>query len=158
MADIIPIWKSQYFQVNVCTEHWLQFIKPNDNIYRNSIYTGKWMLFISDLNEHDRQWPILKQAINDGRLGISMKASTSISTKEDGLTCIYTRDFRDIDDVKRILISLRNIGFHQHVAYKADEQTHAKISGSLYWSPPNSTEILVSKAGKLFLAEWDKQE
>jgi hypothetical protein len=63
-----------------CTEDWLQFINPDDNIYRNSIYTGKWMLFIPDLNEHDKQWPILKQAINSGLLGISMKASTSIST------------------------------------------------------------------------------
>ncbi len=104
-----------------CTEHWLQFIKPDDKIYRNSIYTGKWMLFLPDLNEHDRQWPLLKQALNDGLLGISMKASTSISTRrDDSLTCIYTKDFRDIEDVKRVLVSLRNMGYLESVLPPSD--------------------------------------
>jgi len=141
-----------------CTEHWLQFIKPDDKIYRNSIYTGKWMLFLPDLNEHDRQWPLLKQALNDGLLGISMKASTSISTRrDDSLTCIYTKDFRDIEDVKRVLVSLRNMGYLERLNYKADAQTHARISGSLYSSPPNSTEVLVTQKGKLFLTSWNER-
>lgn len=139
---------------SMCTERWLQFDQPAEEY--NLAYTGKWMLFTPILDDHDKQWPLLKRALNDGLLGIGIKASTALSTREDHLTCVYTKDYQDIDDVRRVLISLRNLGFHGRLAYKTDEQTRGLVSGSLYWSPPDSTEVIVTKAGRQFLALLDE--
>jgi len=104
---------------------------------------GKWMLFPTP-NDVDRIWRIIAQATWDGKLGVAAK----VATKPDGqeaceraaqrLICIYTYDFSDEDDVKRVLLSMRELGLldnrgddHPEAAraiyYKCDAYTYLDI-------------------------------
>ncbi|KAH8904587.1 DUF1917-domain-containing protein [Coniochaeta sp. PMI_546] len=73
---------------------------------------GKWMLF-PELNAVDDIWAIVARATAANELGVAAK----VAPKGDGegrqgsarLICVYTRDFRDKDDVARVLQRLREL-------------------------------------------------
>lgn len=106
------------------------------------VMDGKWMLFPMP-NDVDRVWRIVAQATWEGKLGVTAK----VATKSDGqeaperaaqrLICIYTYNFSDEDDVKRVLLSMRELGLldnegdHPEAArpvyYKCDAYTYLDI-------------------------------
>lgn len=105
-------------------------------------YTGKWMLFVP-VDQLDTAWAVIKQETEAGRLGISAKVATAkdnpnAASRDVRLICVYTRDSRDLDDVRRVLAALRALGYHQRLYYKEDNATLALIYGggsaSLYGS------------------------
>lgn len=83
--------------------------------------SGKWMLFPSPADV-DRMWAIVCQGVLDGKLGPTAKVATTddIGVEGEGgrfgggeggrLICVYTADFGDRRDVKRILTSLKDMG------------------------------------------------
>ncbi|KIW11162.1 hypothetical protein PV08_10462 [Exophiala spinifera] len=90
----------------------------------SNITTGKWMLFPS-ADDVDRTWSLVARGTWEGTLGISAKVAaapdaetTSASAgvggkdrdKESRLICVYTYDFADRDDVKRVLLGLKKLG------------------------------------------------
>ena len=67
-----------------------------------NIITGKWMLFPEP--EHvDEIWAKVAIATANDELGIAAKVETRIQEKKARLVCVYTSDFRDKDDVARVL-------------------------------------------------------
>jgi hypothetical protein len=138
-----PILPSQAF-----VWEWLQFLVEERT---PEICTGKWMLFHS-MEETDRLWPLLKDALQQRLLGESMKAGTNKLSKRV-LTCIYTKDWQDVDDVRRVLVALRKIiSDTERIYYKSDEQTLTGLSGSIYCSP-NGENIELTPKGR----EWYAQ-
>ena len=123
---------------------WLQY-----NLYEESSdteipdTTGKWMIFSKTLQEADILWPILKNALYKERLGRAIKCATNPSSN-GVLTCIYTYSWYDIADIKRVLSAMRDIGIHHKIFYKADEQTHMGISGSIHVSAKD-THVEITK-------------
>ena len=81
------------------------------------VLVGKWMLF-PYASEVDQVWEKVVRATVDGRLGISCKVATRESDDSGDvafaartrLVCVYTRDFGDEDDVKRVLNGLVEMG------------------------------------------------
>lgn len=130
---------------------WLQ--STHDKIWQHPAQigdtTGKWMIFRSGENV-DALWPVLMQSLHQGKLGTSMKAATK--NDPGTLICVYTQDWRDIGDIRRVLIELRALGVNERLYYKADEQTLLRISGSIYCSSSGNTITLTSK-GK----DWYRQ-
>jgi len=60
------------------------------------------------------------------------------------LTCIYTHDFEDHDDVRRVLLALRRLGFNGRLSYKRDLDTlegHYSDGVSIYVSQPGSLDF-----------------
>jgi hypothetical protein len=60
------------------------------------------------------------------------------------LICVYTRDWQDRDDVRRVLGALRELGVSWRLAYKTDEATGAGVYGrgsSIYVSQPGSRDF-----------------
>jgi hypothetical protein len=108
-------------------------------------YIGKWMLFayVADI---DHVWEIIRDATVDGTLGIAAKVATmreNPNARDSGskLICVYTKDCRDIEDVRRVLIRLRELGFTHRLSYKSDDDTYAGKYGkgcSLYTSQANT--------------------
>lgn len=87
---------------------------------------GKWLVFVP-LDEVDEVWAVVKKATQDGTLGSSSKVATAY---DNGLydphikvICIYTYDWKNEEDVKRIREELRNLGITRKIAYKSDEDT-----------------------------------
>jgi hypothetical protein len=110
--------------------------------------TGKWLVFVP-ARQIDRWWEQIRLATEQGRLGISAKAATArvsdlATSPTMKLTCVYTRDWQDQDDVKRVLRQLRNLGVSWRLSYKTDAATLSGVYGTgsaAYVSQPGSREF-----------------
>jgi len=99
----------------------------------DSIRGGKWMLFIKN-SEVDQKWKTVVKGVISGKLGNTAKVTpASQGTNTVHLICVYTKDFRDVDDVNRVLKNLRNMGFEAGMSYKADAATHLHIYRDNQW-------------------------
>lgn len=109
----------------------------------SGVITGKWMLFPKP-KDVNRVWRLVAEAVIDGKLGDTAKVAPadppdrfSAATKQQAshLICIYTRDFSDLDDVRRVLEGLMELGLAPRPAdgavyYKTDVYTHLNIDSS----------------------------
>ncbi len=105
------------------------------------------MLFSSP-EYHAQVWEQIKTATEAGTLGISAKTTSrdrpDYRLMRGMLTCVYTCDYEDHDDVKRVLVALRELGFEQRLSYKTDEDTLSGRYGegvSIYVSPQGSRDF-----------------
>jgi len=128
---------------------------------KTSVTSGKWMLFplAQDL---PRVWRTVAEATAAGRLGPMSKVGTYEPGNETKgtLICVYTYDFTDFDDVKRVLHELVELnlvgGQSRPIYYKCDAYTcldlgsdnEYKIRASLYSSKDVlENEVQVRKDG-----------
>ena len=96
---------------------------------------GKWMVFCETMQEADELWKHIKVQLYQDELGISAKAATKFKPGEKGyLICIYTKDWRNTEDVIRVLATIRELGVKGTIYYKSDEMTLLRLSGSIYVS------------------------
>ncbi|KAK6436563.1 hypothetical protein LTR95_007241 [Oleoguttula sp. CCFEE 5521] len=96
---------------------------------------GKWMLFPgpSDL---PRVWRLIAEATAAGELGPTSKVSTweAANDKKGTLICVYTYDFTDLEDVRRVLDKLVELGLVtpklKTIYYKCDAYTYLDLGSS----------------------------
>lgn len=82
----------------------------------------------------DQYWRVVKEAVRDGKLGPAAKVATARpNPNETDPTrrpiVVYTSDWRDEDDVRRVLRGLRSLGISWRLTYKTDEATAAGVYG-----------------------------
>lgn len=92
-----------------------------------TLCSGKWLIFCPT-TEVDPTWDLIRQATEGGLLGFASKVSTAHPgtighTSETRIICVYTYDYEDTTDVRRIRSALRDLGITQKIPYKADEDT-----------------------------------
>lgn len=133
--------------------HWLQYLKPESDMAHMS---GKWLIYASP-DVMDKLWPTLKRAVYDGKLGDTIKASKTYGI-DDGVICVYGKNFLDFSDTHRILVSLREIGINQPISYKTDEQTLESERGSIWYSPNNTLDMFTTKIGRRWMQEHYPKE
>ncbi|KAL8870015.1 MAG: hypothetical protein Q9174_003841 [Haloplaca sp. 1 TL-2023] len=99
--------------------------------------SGKWMLFPypDDVNAC---WATVAHATVNRELGIAAKVAPDAGEGDRGqrLICIYTKDFSDLDDVKRVLERLAELGMvkkGRDIYYKADALTELNINSGNEW-------------------------
>jgi hypothetical protein len=96
------------------------------------VMTGKWMLFPS-VDLVDQVWAAVARATSNGDLGISAKVATDDGSGDGRprLICVYTYDYEDLQDVKRVLMKLRGMGLLEKekglIYYKCDAYTYLNI-------------------------------
>jgi predicted RNA-binding Zn-ribbon protein involved in translation (DUF1610 family) len=109
-------------------EPWIYADRRNKDEY--PAYTersGKWLIFLKR-NEADEMWAKIKAAVEEGKLGSAAKISTNhpasvrFNPKEQ-VVCVYTYDWMDEKDVRRIRQQLRELGVTWRISYKSDEDT-----------------------------------
>jgi hypothetical protein len=137
------------------TDAWWVWAQAPSHEKAEYAYSGKWMLFpyTEDL---DSTWATIRDATAAGTLGTAAKAATArenplASTDTSKLICVYTRDHRDIEDVRRVLARLRDLGFTHRLSYKTDDDTISGKYGSgasLYTSQPNTTTFGLTSVPK----------
>ncbi|KAH0366973.1 DUF1917-domain-containing protein, partial [Aureobasidium melanogenum] len=107
------------------------------------VTSGKWMLFPKP-EDVNRVWKLVAEAVVDGRLGDTAKVAPADPPNPFGaaqkqqashLICVYTRDFSDLDDVRRVLEELIELGLAPRAAdgaiyYKTDAYTYLDIDSS----------------------------
>ncbi|KAF2436233.1 DUF1917-domain-containing protein [Tothia fuscella] len=103
----------------------------------NGLTSGKWMLFPSEANA-PAIWRQVVTAITNNKLGTAAKIATEGETR---LICCYTKDFSDVDDIRRVVQAMADIGLISRdsprgIYYKCDVFTHLDIgSGNEYGIP-----------------------
>lgn len=133
----------------VCEEHippssqlhkvyWLTAGRIMGKYPNRTTRTGKWLIFC-DKGHIDVVWDKVKQATQEGSLGNLAKVSTPAEKsselgyrKGSHVICVYTYDYEDIADVRRIMCELlkidiieglRKVGIIDELRYKTDEDT-----------------------------------
>ncbi|ODM16192.1 hypothetical protein SI65_08191 [Aspergillus cristatus] len=97
-----------------------------------NVLTGKWMLFVS-VGRVDAVWKAVVEATVSGELGHAAKVSANPGecNREDQAIMIYTRDYEDTDDIRRVLEKLIELGLvkddKRPIYYKADAYTYLRI-------------------------------
>lgn len=90
----------------------------------------KWMLFPGP-DGSPRYWRVLAQTTAEGRLGPTSKVATLDPTETYALICVYTYDFTDEDDMRRVLEEILDLGLCQAdtkpIYYKCDAYTYLGI-------------------------------
>ncbi|MDD1679035.1 MAG: DUF1917 domain-containing protein [Methanomicrobiales archaeon] len=88
---------------------------------------GKWLIFV-DRDKVDEAWCIIRDETIAGRLGISAKVSTAKpnpdSRDDRKVIFVYTRDWRDEEDVMRVREQLRALGYEERLGYKRNIETY----------------------------------
>jgi len=106
--------------------------------------SGKWMLFVG-CPRVTACWDLVREATEAGRLGAAAKVAREDAAKLHGRTpdgmehliCVYTRDWRDVDDVLRVATTLHELavtGLNAAPAiyYKPNVFTYLNHKGAIY--------------------------
>jgi hypothetical protein len=94
-----------------------------------TVNSGKWLVFVPR-SAVDALWATIKAATESGLLGDSAKVSTArpnpnAREPDQHVICIYTYDWTDQGDVRRVRQTLRDLGVVRKIPYKADQETLA---------------------------------
>lgn len=98
--------------------------------------SGKWLIPLR-LEKLDEIWPLVKQATEEGELGQASMAATGkpsprAAKSGEKVICVFTYDWTNSEDVRRVRKALRDLGISKKVKYKADEDTRAGRYGFGY--------------------------
>ena len=122
--------------------YWLYAVRKEGNYPTSDIqFSGKWLIFVNK-EEIDSVWSQIKEATENGKLGGSSKVATAkenpnATSPNQKVICVYTYNWEDEIDVRKIREELRKLGITQKIPYKADKDTlegkyakrgHKKIS------------------------------
>ncbi|KAM0704216.1 hypothetical protein Q7P35_008449 [Cladosporium inversicolor] len=98
---------------------------------RHDLNSGKWMLFPM-ADDLPLVWRLVAEATAAGKLGPCSKVGTwePDHVTKPTVICVYTKDFSDLADVKRVLSNLNELNIVNKAAkivYKCDAYTHLSI-------------------------------
>ena len=115
--------------------YWIYTENKSKKYPEHTMHGGKWLIFVSAYNV-DRIWMKIKKATEEGSLGGSSKVATAkinpgFPNSKVRVICVYTYDWRDEKDVKRVREELRRIGITRKISYKTDEDTNFVVYSAL---------------------------
>jgi hypothetical protein len=110
-------------------EYWLYATRKRGQYPKATTKSGKWLVFVP-VSQVDEVWVKIKDATEEGRLGDSAKVATAkpnpnSSDPSKKVICVYTYDWTDEEDVRRIRDELRALGIVSKIPYKTDGDTSA---------------------------------
>ena len=113
----------------VTHEYWLYAERKSGDYPEAVARSGKWLIF-APISRIDEVWTKVKLATENGRLGDLAKVATAkpnpiASNSRMKVICVYTYDWTDETDVRRIRQELSALGITSKIPYKADEDTTA---------------------------------
>jgi len=114
------------------------------------VESGKWLIF-APKDSVDTIWAKIRKNTEKGLLGPRSKVSTSYSSslKDSHVICVYTLDYRDVENVKGVLKVLRRLGIKGVLSYKTNKTTKEGIYGrgaSIYSSNDFESKMEESNA------------
>jgi len=112
-------------------------------------YTGKWLVFVpaADVDDWCRrsQQPRARESWGPRSKAATARENELQRSPRVKVICVYTRDWRDQDDARRVLAHLRSaLGVSWRLSYKADAATGADRYGdgsAIYVSQPGSLDF-----------------
>ncbi len=113
----------------VTHDYWVYAERHKGEYPEHTSSGGKWLIFVGTYFL-DKLWEKIKFATEEGKLGGMAKTSTAkinpdFPNSKIKVICVYTYDWRDEQDVKRIREELRKTGITRKISYKTDEDTQS---------------------------------
>ena len=113
---------------STCTSNYWIYADYSRYIFKKPLVereVGKWLIF-ENINAIDTTWAIVKKATEEGLLGPYSKVSTQKRSsdkfdKNSFVICVYTEDYNDKNDLKRVEAILREIGIKKEIYYKLNK-------------------------------------
>ncbi|BCL79671.1 hypothetical protein ccbrp13_21360 [Ktedonobacteria bacterium brp13] len=92
---------------------------------------GKWLVFVP-VAQVDAAWAKIKEAVEQGRLGGTAKVATAKKSPREvnsaeRVICVYTDDWTDEYEVRRVHAELYDLGCTWPMSYKTDKDTLAGV-------------------------------
>lgn len=111
----------------VTDSFWLYARREKGTYPTGSKNSGKWLIFVP-LQLLDDVWEKIKLATEQGLLGNVSKTATArpnynAANINEKVICVYTYDWTDEKDVKRIRKKLRELCITHKIPYKSDQDT-----------------------------------
>jgi hypothetical protein len=110
---------------------WVEAYRKKGKYPEPTERSGKWLIFVAPRNV-DEVWAKIRDAAEAGKLGGRAKVATAILDHMDlgersgaRVICVYTYDWTDEKDVRRVRRALRRLGIEGRIPYKADADTLA---------------------------------
>lgn len=127
MTNNYPLLGDNRNPSEVTNVYWIYAKRKIGNYPESTIHSGKWLVFISP-ERLDVTWRKIRDATEDGKLGDESKTATSkpnllAGKSKQKVICVYTYDWTDEEDVKRIREELRRLGIVWKIPYKTDQDT-----------------------------------
>ncbi|KAK3335282.1 hypothetical protein B0T19DRAFT_4045 [Cercophora scortea] len=106
-----------------------------DAARERGVTVGKWLIHAPPTTLPPI-WHRIAEAVSANLLGIGAKVSTkrfenscSSGVPDERVICVYTKDFTDVEDVKRVLLALAELGVvgKAGIKYKCDAYTYLGI-------------------------------
>ena len=144
----LPSQVTDEWWLTVHAEHGEERPVRADPAHHGESTVGKWLVFVP-VRYIDQYWHVTRQAVRDGTLGPAAKVATARphprqSDPTRRVIVVYTVDWTDEDDVRRVLQALRALGVTWRITYKTDEDTDRGIYGrhaAVYISPSDSADF-----------------
>jgi len=107
--------------------YWIYAERRKGEYPEPTLRSGKWLVFV-DKNDVDEVWDKIKKAVEEGKLGSDAKVATAkpnplATNPNKRVICVYTYDYTDEQDVRRVREELRHLGINGRIPYKTDEDT-----------------------------------
>jgi len=93
--------------------------------------TGKWMVFV-ETDRVDFLWSRIASATHAGTLGFSAKVSP-LDDSGSHIICVYTHDYTDSIDVRKVRKGLYRLGVKERIGYKPDIYTNCRVYKDNAW-------------------------
>lgn len=111
----------------VTATYWINVERKKKDYPVHTANGGKWLIFVP-LSEIDDVWGKVMRATEEGKLGSSAKVATAkpnpnAKNSNTKVICVYTYDWTDKNDVRRVREELRQLGVLSKIPYKADQDT-----------------------------------
>jgi hypothetical protein len=128
----------------VTRDNYLYANSDCDNSFLPNKYSGKYCIKL-DMSKMDSCWKKIALATQEGKLGPKSISSTRCvnprfveeSNQNLGVIMVFTNDFKNKVDLKRIRDYLKFLGFKDPIPYKTDEATRKRIYNDpkefLFW-------------------------
>lgn len=115
----------------VIDKYWLYAFRKDGYYPSSKSRGGKWLIF-EDYATIDQIWDKIKQATENGVLGICSKVATAKSNENSSnpnqsVICVLTYDHQDKTDVMRIRQELKKLGITKKIPYKSDKKTREGV-------------------------------
>ena len=113
----------------VTEAYWLSAERKAGEYPAHTERGGKWLIFVP-VAQIDEVWAKVKDATEKGLLGGSAKVATgkpnpNATNPGAKVICVYTYDWTDEEDVRRVRGAIRELGIVANIPYKADNDTLA---------------------------------
>lgn len=138
MKELDDLEKIKCSCVDPTTENnafWIYAKRQKNDYVVDDLKSGKWIV-VTEKEEVNHLWSLIKQATEEGKLGYISSVSTA--KLQEGIAenvyiiSVYTGNYSNLPDVMRVRQSLRKIGISEEIIYKTDKLTKEGERKHLY--------------------------